>query len=109
MTVLTVLFQEVGADYVEQKMHHYFTFIATIFTALCEEPTKVDNNLVSRITPFLGRALKSPIGPFKCAGLMIVCNLAMHTSLTTEASESFLNLMLLKVTKPWLEVRLKLK
>jgi len=96
----------VGADFVENKLHRYFTFAASLLANVIKDPEKIDNNLISRIIPTIGIWLKSNIGPSKCTGLMIACQLVHNTSLNTEVAESLLKLILLKIKKPWLQLAL---
>jgi len=88
-------------------MHAYFTFVAGLFTGLFEDSAKIDSQLISRMMPFLGNSLRSKIGPFKCAGLMIVCTLVLNTSLTTDVANNLITLILLKVPITLFEISLQ--
>lgn len=104
---ITNAIEVVGSDYIEKRLHHYFTFIVALFTNLTEEPSQIDNEFISRIVPFLATALKSKILPFKYAGLMISCNLVMNITLVEEVANSILCLILSKARKPWFEIALQ--
>lgn len=89
-------------------MQAQFTFYASILASLFEDPTKINDQLISRIVPYLGISLKytflrfftfcifrSKILPFKYAGMMIVCQIVTTTSLSVEVLTPILKLILL--------------
>lgn len=104
------MLQSLGAEYVEQKMQMQFTFFTSLVVSLFEDSAKVTDQLIARIMPYIGIALKyrpqsedsddlcscrSRITPFKYAGIMIVCQIMVTTTLTAEVSHNILKLLLL--------------
>jgi hypothetical protein len=48
----------VGEDYVGERMQMHFTFFASLVVHLFEDTANITEELISRIIPFVGAALK---------------------------------------------------
>uniref|UniRef100_A0A915DLG9 HEAT repeat-containing protein 1 n=2 Tax=Ditylenchus dipsaci TaxID=166011 RepID=A0A915DLG9_9BILA len=94
----------VGEEYAEKRLHPNFTFFTNFMLHLFEDSSRVDDQLIARVLPFVGIALKSKVFAFKCAGLTIVAKIMISTSLTPEVLNNILKLVLLKVREPVMDV-----
>lgn len=75
-------------------MQMHFTFLSSLMVHLFADPANVSDELISRILPCVGIALKSRILPHKIAGYMVVCDLCMHVTLNEETLHNILKLCL---------------
>ncbi|KAI1723763.1 u3 small nucleolar RNA-associated protein 10 domain-containing protein [Ditylenchus destructor] len=98
--------QTVGDDYCEKRMHASYTFFAGFMVNLLDDVSKVNNQLIARIMPYVGIALKSKILPFKYAGMVVAAQLVTVTSLAPEVLANILKLLLLKMRGTWVDVAL---
>uniref|UniRef100_A0A183BHI4 HEAT repeat-containing protein 1 n=1 Tax=Globodera pallida TaxID=36090 RepID=A0A183BHI4_GLOPA len=100
-TFVQTAIERLGPAYVNERMQNYFTFLVALFGNLIENSTSsgtVDDQLLSRLMPFLSVALKSKLEPFKCAGIMLWSCLSMNvTALDEETAQSALKLLLYKL------------
>ncbi|KAI6182851.1 hypothetical protein M3Y97_00425200 [Aphelenchoides bicaudatus] len=78
--------------------------MTTIVVHLFEDTANITEQLISRVIPFVGAALKSKVLPFKMSGFMIVCDLVMNTSLNEDVLTNILKLTMLKMHAEWFEV-----
>lgn len=104
-----IYFKLVGDEYASGKMQAHFTFFASLVVHLFEDTANITEQLISRIIPIVGAALKyvvlylristlnfrSKVLPFKMAGFMIICDLVMNTTLNEETLMNILNLSML--------------
>ncbi|CAD5212349.1 unnamed protein product [Bursaphelenchus okinawaensis] len=103
---LTEAIQLVGEDYVADKMQMHFTFFASLVVHLFADPAHITEELISRVIPFVGIALKSKVLPYKTAGYIIICDLCMNTTLAEDVLQNVLKLCLSKVKAEWFEMTL---
>ncbi|CAD5216594.1 unnamed protein product [Bursaphelenchus xylophilus] len=101
---LTEAVQLVGENYVSEKMQMHFTFFASVIVHLFADPAHITEELISRIIPFVGIALKSRVLPFKTAGYIIVCDLCMNATLNEEVLHNILTLCMTKMRSTWFEM-----
>ncbi|KAL7071280.1 hypothetical protein ACQ4LE_009541 [Meloidogyne hapla] len=81
-------------NYVNNKMQHYFTFLVSLYGTLIENRgSTIDDQLISRLIPFVGISLKSTIESFKYFGIMISCTLAVNVSINDEIAKNLLKLL----------------
>jgi hypothetical protein len=87
----------------------HFTFFASLVVHLFEDTANITEQLISRVVPFVGAALKfvhilryvliylfrSKVLPFKMSGFMIVCDMVMNTSLNEDTLMNILKLTML--------------
>ncbi|CAK5089414.1 unnamed protein product [Meloidogyne enterolobii] len=76
------------------NMQHYFTFLASLYGNLIENRgATIDDQLISRLMPFIGISLKSKIEAFKYFGIIISCTLAVNVSINDEIAKNILKLL----------------
>ncbi|KAI6196958.1 hypothetical protein M3Y94_01168800 [Aphelenchoides besseyi] len=95
--------QLVGAEYVGTRLQNHFTFFTSVVVHLFEDPANITDQLISRIMPFLGTALRSKILPYKLSGFIIVCDLVMNTTLNEDTVQEILKLIMIKMRDVWFE------
>jgi uncharacterized membrane protein YhiD involved in acid resistance len=94
VTNLTKIFDE---DYLVKNYQYYFLFFAKLIASLFEDPANATDQLISRIIPHLGIALKSKVLPFKIAGMVLITQLVMTVTFTQETLSPIISLLLNKV------------
>lgn len=72
----------------------HFTFFASLVVHLFADSANITDELIARIIPYVGISLRSRILPYRTAGYMIVCDLAMNASLNEETLHNILKLCL---------------
>uniref|UniRef100_A0A914Y6U5 HEAT repeat-containing protein 1 n=1 Tax=Panagrolaimus superbus TaxID=310955 RepID=A0A914Y6U5_9BILA len=94
LTNLTKTFDD---EFVTKNYQYFFLFFTKLIASLFEDPANATDQLISRIMPQLGIALKSKVLPYKISGMILIAQLAMTVTFTQETLFPIISLLLNKV------------
>ena len=78
----------------QKNYQYYFTFFAKLVVNLFDDPANATDQLISRVLPHLGIALKSKALPFKLSGMVILVQLSMNVTFAPENLQPIISLLL---------------
>jgi len=99
--------KSLGGEYCEKRLQNHFKFFAILLVNLLDEARSIDDQMIARLMPHIGLALKSRVNSFKCAGLMVVAQMTTKVSLDPEVINNILKLMWKNVDSQNLEIVLE--
>jgi len=87
----------------QKNYQYYFTFFAKLVVNLFDDPANATDQLISRVLPHLGIALKSKALPFKLSGMVILVQLSMNVTFAAENLQPIISLLLNKINHRFFE------
>jgi len=85
--------KSIGNEYCEKRLQNHFKFFAILLVNLLDDARAIDDQMIARLMPHIGLALKSRVTAFKCAGLMVVAQMTTRVSLDPEVLNNIIKLM----------------